>query len=147
MPREPTRETPFSLGYGVEAVIPIEVCLTSPRVGCFSATDNSQRLRESLDALEEVRGQARLRIAAYRQRVAYYYNKKVKARQFEVRDLVLRRVEATGKIVDRNKLSPNLEGQFLVSAILRGGAYKLRTQEGKLVPRTWNAAHLRKYYQ
>ncbi|GMH25591.1 hypothetical protein Nepgr_027434 [Nepenthes gracilis] len=146
-PRESTKETPFSLCYGVEAVIPVEVGLPSLRVEHFNPDLNSQRLREHLDLLEEARDRARLSIATYQQRVARYYNKKVKARQFEVGDLVLRSIEATGKNAGRNKLSPNWEGPFLVSAILRDGAYKLRSQEGRLIPRTWNAMHLRKYYQ
>ncbi|GMH18654.1 hypothetical protein Nepgr_020495 [Nepenthes gracilis] len=145
--REPTRETPFNLFFGAEAVVPVEVGMPSLQIECFDPAANEQRLRESLDLLSEVRDAVRLRTGAYQQRVARYYNKRVKARQLKVGDLVLRSVEAAGKIADRNKLSPGWEGPFLVSAILRSRAYKLRAQNSKLVPQTWNAANLRKYHQ
>ncbi|GMH07669.1 hypothetical protein Nepgr_009509 [Nepenthes gracilis] len=62
--------------------------------------------REHLDLLEEARNKAQLCVAMYQSRVARYYNKKVKARRFEVGDLVLRSIAATGKNAGRNKLSP-----------------------------------------
>ncbi|GMH01827.1 hypothetical protein Nepgr_003666 [Nepenthes gracilis] len=120
--REPTKETLFNLCFGAEAMVPVEMGMPSLRIECFDPATNERRLRESLDLLSEVRDTARLRTAAYQQRVTRYYNKRVNARPLEVGDLVLRSVEAAGKTANRNKLSPGWEGPFLVSAILGSGA-------------------------
>ncbi|XP_038687521.1 uncharacterized protein LOC119986902 [Tripterygium wilfordii] len=48
-------------------------------------------------AFEEARKETRVRIAAYRQRTARYYNRRVKERKFSQRDLVLRKTEVAGK--------------------------------------------------
>nr|XP_027096214.1 uncharacterized protein LOC113716116 [Coffea arabica] len=44
-PRTATQETPFSLTYGVEAVVPAEVGLPSPRTQNFVAASNEEELR------------------------------------------------------------------------------------------------------
>ncbi|GMH22736.1 hypothetical protein Nepgr_024579 [Nepenthes gracilis] len=54
-PKEPTRETPFSLCYGSEAVLLVEIELPSLRVESFDPQVNSQKIREYLDLLEEAR--------------------------------------------------------------------------------------------
>ena len=38
--RTPTGETPFKLAYGIEAVIPVEVCMASHRVKEYQAEEN-----------------------------------------------------------------------------------------------------------
>ncbi|KAK2997990.1 hypothetical protein RJ639_026540 [Escallonia herrerae] len=45
------------------------------------------------------------------------------------------------------KLSPNWEGPYKISKVLRPGAYSLETLSGEAIPRTWNADNLRQYYQ
>ena len=52
-PRRSTSETPFSLTYGAEAVIPAEVNLCSARVSRFNTKQNNGQLMERLDLLEE----------------------------------------------------------------------------------------------
>ncbi|GMH08881.1 hypothetical protein Nepgr_010721 [Nepenthes gracilis] len=105
--REPMQETLFGLYYGVEAVIPVEVGLPSLRVESFNPLNNVQRIWKNLDLPEEAQDAVRLQNAAYQQRVARYYNRKVKTHQFEIEDLVLRSIKATGKNTGRNKLSLN----------------------------------------
>ena len=53
--RTPTRETPFKLAYGSDAVIPAEVSLTSYRVVHYKDKENEKQLRLSLDLINEVR--------------------------------------------------------------------------------------------
>ncbi|XP_027093694.1 uncharacterized protein [Coffea arabica] len=57
-PRTATHETPFSLTYGVEAVVPAEIGLPSPRTQNFVAATNEEELRYSLDMLEAKREEA-----------------------------------------------------------------------------------------
>ena len=48
-PRRSTGETPFSLTYGAEAVIPTEVSLCSARVAGFDSVQNADLMMEHLD--------------------------------------------------------------------------------------------------
>ena len=63
--RTPTRETLFRLAYGSEVVIPIEVGLTSYRVGNYDEQKNDKAMRLQLDLMDEVRAIAKQRLARY----------------------------------------------------------------------------------
>ena len=52
--RTPTGETPFRLAYGVDAVIPVEVGLTSYWVENYSEDKNEEAVRLQLDLVDEV---------------------------------------------------------------------------------------------
>ncbi|XP_071697016.1 uncharacterized protein [Rutidosis leptorrhynchoides] len=54
-PKRSTGETPFSLVYGTEAVIPAEICVPTQRIMAFDIEANSEALRENLNLLEERR--------------------------------------------------------------------------------------------
>src|ERR1044071_10014718 len=74
-----TGETPFSLTYGSEAVIPAEISFTSPRVLNTAQTDNDRELRLNLDLLDERREIVAIRQANCKKQLERYYNSKVKA--------------------------------------------------------------------
>ena len=57
-PKRATGETPFTLVFGIEAVIPAEVELPSYRVENFTERENGEAILENLDFLEEKRDQA-----------------------------------------------------------------------------------------
>jgi len=46
----------------------------------------------------------------------------------------------------QGKLAPNWEGPFKVIENLKNGAYRLETLDENLIPRTWNASHLKFYF-
>lgn len=77
-PNTSTKETSFSLAYGSEALLPIELKTLTHRVDTFNVEENEQQLPLNLDLLEERRENAEIRWAAYQQRVTKYYNQKVK---------------------------------------------------------------------
>ena len=60
-----TRETPFTLAFGTEAVAPVEVRLESPRVRFVNAKRNEETLLLNLDLLKEKREQALKRAEDY----------------------------------------------------------------------------------
>ncbi|XP_021598875.1 uncharacterized protein LOC110604893 [Manihot esculenta] len=60
-----TKETPFALAFGTEAVVPVELQVPTHRVQFNSEDTNGDKLRSNLDALEEVREEAQLRTATY----------------------------------------------------------------------------------
>ena len=83
------RETPFSLTYGAEAVIPAKVNVCSVRIDGFNPIQNELMMVEHLDLLEEYREVAVIRLAEYQQKLAQRYHRDVKTREFGARDLVL----------------------------------------------------------
>ncbi|XP_021603076.1 uncharacterized protein LOC110608172 [Manihot esculenta] len=64
-PKTSTKETPFALAFGTEAVVPIELQVPTLRVQFNDENANSDKLRSNLDALEEIREEAQVRTAAY----------------------------------------------------------------------------------
>ena len=52
--RTPTRETPFRLAYGSEAIIPAKVGLTSYRVENYDGDKNEEPMHLQLDLIDEV---------------------------------------------------------------------------------------------
>ncbi|KAK3012500.1 hypothetical protein RJ639_008524 [Escallonia herrerae] len=66
-------------------------------------------------------------------RVARYYNRRVRMRIFRVGDLVLRKLEVSDPKAAVGKLSPNWEGPYKVSKVLRPGAYSLETLSGEAI--------------
>ncbi|XP_030940280.1 uncharacterized protein LOC115965249 [Quercus lobata] len=73
-PRRSTREIPFSLTYGAEAVIPAEVNLCSAQVAGFDPAENDELMLERLDWLKECQEAAIIRLAKYQQKLAQRYN-------------------------------------------------------------------------
>ncbi|KAK3031413.1 hypothetical protein RJ639_037411 [Escallonia herrerae] len=146
-PHSVTGETPFSLCYGTEAMLPVEIGVPTIRALHFSELNNDVGLRANLDLVEEARTQAHVRSVIVKQRVARYYNHKVRSKQFNEGDLVLRKLEVSNPKAATRKLSPNWEGPYRVIKVLKTGAYALGTLSGESIPRTWNAENLHRYYQ
>jgi hypothetical protein len=83
--RTPTQATPYSLVYGSEAVLPLEVQLPSIRVAIHEGISNYEQIKlrfQELDALEEGHLQAVQNIELYRQNMVRAYDKLVKHRVF-----------------------------------------------------------------
>ena len=91
-PRRSTGETPFSIMYGSEAVIPLETSFPTMRSNQFNSSSNKQLLSTNLDLAKERREVANVRLAQYQQMLRQGYEKGIKVRTFVQRDLVLRRV-------------------------------------------------------
>lgn len=75
-----TKETPYSLAYGVEVVVIVEIGLPSLQVQAYHNKTNHEALYEAITLLEEKREMATIQVAAYQQRVARNYNQKVRYR-------------------------------------------------------------------
>ena len=50
-PRKSTGETPFSISYRVEAIIPLEIGFPTLRTQSFNPSDNDELLEKSLDLI------------------------------------------------------------------------------------------------
>ncbi|XP_048615560.1 uncharacterized protein LOC106420647 [Brassica napus] len=147
-PRGSTKSTLFSLAYGVEAMAPAEVNVSSLRRSKMPqyVELNKEMLLNALDEIEERRGQALLRIQNYQHQIESYYNKKVCARPLELGDLVMRKVFENTKELNAGKLGARWEGPYKIIKVVKPGAYRLQTSRGEEVPRSWNSMHLRRFY-
>ncbi|GKE84955.1 hypothetical protein Tco_1558697 [Tanacetum coccineum] len=106
---------------------------------------NDEELRLNLDLLEERRERAAIREAKAKLNMTKYYNARVKGVTFRPGDFVYRSND-TSHAVDGGKLGPKWEGPYKVTEALGDGAYKLRSTNGTVLPRTWNIANLKKCY-
>ena len=135
--RVTTGATPFMLAYGAEAVVPVEISHSSPRIQAFDEKENEEGQRLALDLIDEVRDKAHAKIVEYQKKASFYYNLRVRERFFKQGDLVLRKIEASG-VGQKGKLAPNWEGPYRVKSVQGRGTYKLETMDGFEVPRTWH---------
>ncbi|XP_068486696.1 uncharacterized protein [Phaseolus vulgaris] len=102
-PQSTTKETPFSLVYGSDAMIPVEIQESSPRFQNFVAEESNEERKVNLDLLDEVREEARIKVEALKRKVEYKYNSKLRPRQFQVADLLMRKAHPYQL---ENKISP-----------------------------------------
>ena len=70
----------------------------------FREEGNDDQLRINLDYLDEVRDEVSQKKARYQQKMAKYYNKRVKLKRLSIGDLILRRVTSTTKNPTQGKL-------------------------------------------
>ncbi|XP_075095240.1 uncharacterized protein LOC142173533 [Nicotiana tabacum] len=141
-----TGETPFSLVYGAEALIPVEIGEPSTRYTHATRESNEEEMRVNLDLLEERRESTLIRMAAQKHMIERYYKRKANLRYFQIKDFVLKKVFRSTTAVNAGKLSPNWEGPYRVREIAEKGEYEQETMDGKVLPSNWNAIHLKKYY-
>jgi hypothetical protein len=65
MPNVATRETPFFLVHGVEAVLRVEITYKAPRVMAYDEVTSTEALQDDVDALDEARDKALERAMQY----------------------------------------------------------------------------------
>lgn len=82
-PRRSIGNTPFALNYGVDAIILTEIGMPTARTAVQGQRNEHTELAKHLDWADETREAASVRIAAYQQKAAAYYNRKVQPRAFK----------------------------------------------------------------
>ena len=140
-PQSTTQETPYSLTYGTEAMIPVEVGEPSIRRQLFDLSLNKESLAVGLDLLNELRDKSKIREAACKLRASRRYNSKVQPRKFHQGDLVWRMRNNARK--SDGKFSSNWEGLFRIREVGEGGgglttwnSYREKLYLGRGMPRT-----------
>ena len=134
-PHRFTGETPFSMTYGVEVVIPLETDFPTLRTSSFNPSDNDEHLKKNLDLIEEKRENAMVQLAYYQQKLKQGYDSNVRLRPLTSGDLVLRRVVGTAKNLAWGKLGPNWEGPYRITLEAGIRAYFLEDLDEYVVPR------------
>jgi hypothetical protein len=143
-PHGATKTSPYELVYGHHAVLPLEMQSDSRRVVLqkdLSSKDYSGLMMDELEDLHMIRLRALENIEKNKMRVAKYYNKKVKVKQFVEGDLVWKALLPIG-----TKWSTNWEGPFRVVRCTPGNAYILKTLLGEEFTAAINGRYLKKYY-
>ena len=138
-----TGETPFSPLYGAEAVLPTKLKYGSPRVRAYDEDSQRAQRIDDVNFLEEIHCRAAVRSARYQQGLRRYHSRRVRPRELQAGDLVLRRKQ---DLSGMNKLSSRWDGPFRVVSVSRPGAVRLETEDGKPVQNSWNIELLRKYH-
>ena len=147
--RTPTQATPYSLIYGVEAVLPLERQIPSLRIAIqegLTNEENAQLRLEELEALDEKRLEAQQRLECYQARLSRAFNKRVRPRSFQVGDLVLvmrRPINISHKT--GNKFTSKWDGPYVVQEVYTNGAYKIVDGDGLRVGPI-NAKFLKRFY-
>ena len=118
-------ETPFSMTYRVEVVIPLETGFPTLRMSSFTPSYNDGLLGKSLDLIEEQRENAMVQLAYYQHKLKQGYDSNVRLSSLAPRDLVLRKVLGTTKNLAWGKLWPNWEGSYHITSVAGIGAYYL----------------------
>nr|GEY22372.1 reverse transcriptase domain-containing protein [Tanacetum cinerariifolium] len=138
-------DTPFSLTYITEAVIPIEIGMPTYRTAAVDVVNNDEESRLKLDLLEERRERAVVCEARAKSKMMKYYNARVRDVAFKPGDFVYRSNDASHAVAG-GKLGPKWEGPYEVTKALGNGAYKLRSTDGTVLPRMWNVINLKRCY-
>nr|XP_023886789.1 uncharacterized protein LOC111998898 [Quercus suber] len=132
-----TRETPFAMTYGAEAMIPLETNFPTQRTSSFTPNSNDKLLGRSLDLVDERRERVMVQLACYQQKLKQRYDVNVKLRPLALGDLVLRKVVRAAKNPSWGKLGPNWEGPYWITSIAGIGAYYLEDLDEKPLPFRW----------
>ncbi|KAK5837232.1 hypothetical protein PVK06_013042 [Gossypium arboreum] len=146
--RTSTGATPFSLVYGMEAVLPIEVEISSLRVLMESKLEEAEWVQaryDQLNLIEEKRLRAICHGQMYQKRMIAAHDKKVRPREFHEGELVLRKILPIQKDL-RGKWAPNWEGPYVVKKAFSGGALILTEMDGNEFSNPVNSDTVKKYY-
>jgi hypothetical protein len=137
-----TRDTPFNLVYGADAVLPPEIYLESARVAHFDPEHQVEARELDSNMLEERHNTTLVNVWKYQESLKYY-NKSVVQRELNISDLVLKKDIRSR---DKHKFSSPWEGRFIIVDVAASGAYVLVEVDGAMPPNTWSADRLHKYY-
>nr|GEZ13778.1 hypothetical protein [Tanacetum cinerariifolium] len=98
-------DTPFSLTYGTEAVIPTKIGMPTYRTAAVDVVSNDEEVRLNLDLLEERRERAAICKAKAKSKMMKYYNARVCGVTFRPCDFVYRSNDASYAVAG-GKLGP-----------------------------------------
>ncbi|GKU94990.1 hypothetical protein SLEP1_g8408 [Rubroshorea leprosula] len=140
--------TPYSLVYGMEAVLPIDLEIPSMRIlseSGINEEDLIQKMIDYLNLLDEKRLAALCHGQCYQRRMVAAYNKKVKPRVFHQGDIILRKIMPNERD-PRGKFTPNYEGPYVIKQAFSKGALLLRYLDGIDYHHLVNANAVKMYY-
>ena len=146
--RTSTGATPYSLVYGMEAVLPVEIEIGSLRVALehqISEIEWAQSHYDQLSLLDERRLIAADHVQAYQRKMTRVFRKRVRPRKFQKGNLVLKVLR--GLINDpRGKFRPNWSGPYVIRDLTQEGAAWLTDLDGNQFTEPVNVDQLKRFY-
>ena len=143
--RTSTGSTPYSLVYGMEAMLPIEIEMGSLRVALEHQISETESRYDQLNLLDERRLRAADHVQAYQRKMTRAFRKRVRPRKFQKGDLVLKVLR--GLINDpRGKFKPNWSGPYVIRDLTQEGAAWLTDLDGNQFAEPVNVDQLKKFY-
>ncbi|XP_077242464.1 uncharacterized protein LOC143882976 [Tasmannia lanceolata] len=146
--RPSTGATPYSLVYGMEVVLPVELRIPSLRVMMEAGLPEyvwAQARYQELQMIDEKMLKALYHVQGYQRRVERAFNKKVRIQDLKKGDLVLKSFRAP--VFDpRGKFKPKWSGLYIVDEVLRGKPVRLLDENGEKLTELTNLDQLKKYY-
>ncbi|XP_024178036.1 uncharacterized protein LOC112183949 [Rosa chinensis] len=142
IPTSANGETPFCMMFGIEAVLPIEVTQPTARIDGYDAMTNVTGVNLDKDLLEEKQDRAHLHNLQNKQRVSRFYDNRVKARNLQLGDWVMKEV-----ILPPKALRPTWERPYQIVEVVSPGTFYLKSKEDVTSTHPWNTQHLRYYYK
>ena len=144
----PPQGPPYSLVYGMEAILPIEMGLRSLRTILKSAIPEVDWLQSRYDQLcvmDEKRLKALYHIWGYQRRLRKAFDSKVRARDLKLGDLVLKEIQAL--IQERNgKFKQNWASPYIIKQIYSDGVVRLIDLDANPFTKPTNMDQLKKYH-
>jgi hypothetical protein len=128
-----TRDTPFNLVYGVDAVLPPEIYLESARVAHFDSECPTEARELDSNPLEERLNMEFINVRKYQESLKKYYNKSVVQQELNIGDLVLKKDIRTSV---KHKFSSPWEGPFIIVEVAAPGAYVLAEVDDAMLANT-----------
>ena len=138
-----TKQTPFYLTYGREAILPIDEIEESLEVENIELS-TLKRIYEIVN-LEEKREETLEVIGESQDKQKERYDKKVKEVRFLIGDQVLLKDAAKEKQWS-GKLTPKWKGPYEVHEEIGKNAYKIKNEDGRILKAPTNVKQLKKYY-
>ena len=139
---------PYSLVYGMEAVLPIELEVQSLRVVMEEQIPEAEWLQErynQLNMIEEKRLRSLYNTQGYQRRAMKTFKKKVRSQDLKIGNMVLKEIWAP--IHDpRGKFKPNWSSPFIIKEIYPGGFARLIDLDGNTFMEPTNLDQLKKYF-
>lgn len=142
-----TRHEPFYLMYGREATLPIEFAIPTFQAKLPEKDEQDdllRRIQRITGKVTEDRLETQDRIYKEQEKTKLRHDRQIEEIQYKIGDMVLLyRSELRGK----QKLAERWKGPYFVHEVLNNGAYKLRTQDGKVLKVPVNSDRLKLYHQ
>jgi len=146
--RTSTGATPFSLVYGMEAVLPFEVKIPSLRVLMETKLEEVEWVQaryDQLNLIDEKRLVAICHGQLYQNRMKKAFDKKVRPWEFREGDLVVKKIISVQKD-HRDKWMPNYKGPYVVKKVFSREALILTRMDGEELPLPVNFDAVKKFY-
>jgi hypothetical protein len=145
-----TGHTHFQFLYGQEAIMPVELELTSLILTLqaeeLNSTDVPQRLHALL-ALEEQRSYALDNLKKRQQTVKKYFDKRAKSTTFATDEKVLLWDSAHADKGKHSKFQKLWLGPYIITFVVGNNSYLLKDEDGQLFSYTTNGSHLKHYVE